>query len=62
MPQAADLLNAAAKQLRAARPDILRATKAGDFRRGMELAGDMSLVPKYLYFQVVPRPSRRAGN
>ena len=37
-------MNAAEKHLREARPEIGRVTKAGDFRRGSELAGDLSLV------------------
>lgn len=42
--RAAELLKAAEKHLREARPDIIRVTPAGDFRRGCELAGDLSLA------------------
>jgi DNA polymerase (family X) len=42
--RAAELLKAAEKHLREAWPDIIRVTPAGDFRRGCELAGDLSLV------------------
>jgi DNA polymerase (family X) len=44
MHKADELLRAAEKHLREARPDIVRITRAGDFRRGSELAGDLSLV------------------
>ena len=44
MHRAAELLKAAEKHLREARPDIIRVTPAGDFRRGSELVGDLSLV------------------
>jgi DNA polymerase (family 10) len=44
MHKADELLKAAEKNLREARPDILGITRAGDFRRGSELAGDLSLV------------------
>jgi DNA polymerase (family 10) len=44
MHRAAELLKAAEKHLREARPDIIRVTPAGDFRRGCELVGDLSLV------------------
>jgi DNA polymerase (family X) len=44
MHRAAELLKAAEKHLKEARPDIIRVTPAGDFRRGCELAGDLSLV------------------
>jgi DNA polymerase (family 10) len=37
MHRAAELLKAAEKHLREARPDIIRVTPAGDFRRGCEL-------------------------
>jgi DNA polymerase (family 10) len=42
--RAAELLKAAEKHLREAQPDIIRVTPAGDFRRGCELAGDLSLA------------------
>jgi DNA polymerase (family X) len=42
--RADELLRAAEKHLLEARPDIIRITRAGDFRRGSELAGDLSLV------------------
>jgi len=44
MHRAAELLKAAEKHLREARSDIIRVTPAGDFRRGSELVGDLSLV------------------
>ena len=44
MHRAAELLKAAEKHLREARPDIVYVTAAGDFRRGCELVGDLSLV------------------
>jgi DNA polymerase (family 10) len=44
MHKADELLRTAEKHLREARPDIIRITRAGDFRRGTELAGDLSLV------------------
>ncbi len=44
MHRAAELLKTAEKHLREARPDIIRVTAAGDFRRGCELVGDLSLV------------------
>jgi DNA polymerase (family 10) len=44
MHRAAELLKAAEKHLREARPDIVRISPAGDFRRGCELVGDLSLV------------------
>ena len=44
MHRAAELLKVAEKHLREARPDIVRITPAGDFRRGWELVGDLSLV------------------
>jgi DNA polymerase (family 10) len=42
--RAAELLKTAEKNLREAHPDIIRVTAAGDFRRGCELVGDLSLV------------------
>ena len=42
--RADELLRAAEKHLMEARPDIIRITRAGDFRRGSELARDLSLV------------------
>jgi DNA polymerase (family 10) len=42
--RAEELLNAAETHFKEARPEIVRVTKAGDFRRGCELAGDLSLV------------------
>ena len=39
-----ELLRSAEKHLREARSDIVRITPAGDFRRGCELSGDLSLV------------------
>jgi DNA polymerase (family X) len=39
-----ELLRSAEKHLKEARPEIIRLTRAGDFRRGSELAGDLSLV------------------
>ena len=44
MHKADELFRAAEQHLREARPDIIRITRAGDFRRGSELAGDLSLV------------------
>jgi DNA polymerase (family X) len=44
MHRTAELLKAAEKYLREARHDIIRVTPAGDFRRGCELAADLSLV------------------
>ena len=44
MHRAAELLKVAEKHLREARPDIVRISPAGDFRRGCELVGDLSLV------------------
>jgi len=44
MHKADELLRAAEKHLREARPDIVSITRAGDFPRGSELAGDLSLV------------------
>ena len=44
MHKADELLRSAEKHLKEARPDIIRITRAGDFRRGSELAGDLSLV------------------
>jgi DNA polymerase (family 10) len=44
MHKADELLGSAEKHLKEARPDIIRVTRAGDFRRGLELAGDLSLV------------------
>ena len=46
MHRAAELLKVAEKHLREARPDIIYVTAAGDFRRGCELVGDLSLVAK----------------
>ena len=37
-------MRTAEKHLKEARPEIIRITRAGDFRRGSELAGDLSLV------------------
>jgi DNA polymerase (family 10) len=42
--RAALLLDNAARALRAAHPELKRVTFAGDFRRGCELVGDISLV------------------
>jgi DNA polymerase (family 10) len=42
--KADELLRAAERHLKEARPDIIQITRAGDFRRGSELAGDLSLV------------------
>jgi histidinol phosphatase-like PHP family hydrolase len=39
-----ELLRTAEKHLKEARPEIIRITRAGDSRRGSELAGDLSLV------------------
>ena len=44
MHKADELLRTAEKHLKEARPEIIRITRAGDFRRGSELAGDLSLV------------------
>jgi DNA polymerase (family X) len=44
MHRAAELLKVAEKHLREARADIVRISPAGDFRRGCELVGDLSLV------------------
>ncbi|HWX33328.1 MAG TPA: hypothetical protein VNZ53_38610 [Steroidobacteraceae bacterium] len=44
MHKADELLRAAERHLREARPDIVRITRAGDFRRGSELSGDLSVV------------------
>jgi DNA polymerase (family 10) len=44
MHKAGELLRSAEKHLKEARPEIIRITRAGDFRRGSELAGDLSLV------------------
>jgi DNA polymerase (family 10) len=44
MHKADELLRSAEKHLKEARPEIIRITRAGDFRRGSELAGDLSLV------------------
>jgi DNA polymerase (family X) len=42
--KADELLRSAEKHLKEARPEIIRITRAGDFRRGSELVGDLSLV------------------
>lgn len=42
--RAAELLAAAERRLKAARLGVVRVTPAGDFRRGCELVGDLSLV------------------
>jgi hypothetical protein len=59
MHRAAELLKVAEKHLRKARPDIVRISPAGDFRRGCELVGDLSLVaevsrknPLHVYAEV----------
>jgi hypothetical protein len=59
MHRAAELLKVAEKHLREARPDIVRISPAGDFRRGCELVGDLSLVaevsrknPLHVYAEV----------
>ena len=44
MHRAAELLKSSEKHLREMRPDIIRVVPAGDFRRGCELVGDLSLV------------------
>jgi DNA polymerase (family 10) len=44
MHRAAEPLKVAEKHLRKARPDIVRISPAGDFRRGCELVGHLSLV------------------
>ena len=44
MHKADELLRSAEKHLKEARPEIIRITRSGDFRRGSELAGDLSLV------------------
>jgi hypothetical protein len=44
MHKSDELLRSAERPLREARPDIIRITRAGDYGRGSELAGDLSLV------------------
>src|SRR5262249_12795827 len=44
MHGAAALLDHAVASFRSARPDLKRVTVAGDFRRGCELVGDLSIV------------------
>jgi DNA polymerase (family 10) len=44
MHRAAELLKSSEKHLREMRPDIIRVIPAGDFRRGCELVGELSLV------------------
>jgi DNA polymerase (family 10) len=44
MHKADELLGSAERHLKEAQPDIIRITRAGDFRRGSELAGDLSVV------------------
>jgi DNA polymerase (family X) len=44
MHKADELLGSAEKHLKEAQPEIIRITRAGDFRRGSELAGDLSVV------------------
>ena len=44
MHKADELLRTAEEHLKEARPEIIRITRAGDFRRGSELAGDLSLI------------------
>ena len=61
MHRAAELLKTAEKHLREARPDIIRVSAAGDFRRGCELVGDLSLVAEVRKLPSGPQTILRAG-
>jgi DNA polymerase (family 10) len=61
MHKADELLRAAEKHLREARPDIVSITRAGDFRRGSELAGDLSLVAEVAKLPGGPKAIRAGG-
>ena len=61
MHRAAELLTAAEKHLREARPDIIRVMPAGDFRRGCELVGDLSLVAEVRKLPNGPQTIRAGG-
>jgi hypothetical protein len=61
MHRAAELLKTAEKHLREARPDIIRITAAGDFRRGCELVGDLSLVAEVSKLPSGPSILRAGG-
>ena len=56
--RAADLLKAAEANLKKARPKLKRIQPAGDFRRGCELVGDLSLVAEGL--RTKPRTIQRS--
>ena len=62
MHRAAELLKAAEKHLREARPDIIYVTAAGDFRRGCELWATFRLSQRSENCRVARRRSRRVGN
>jgi DNA polymerase (family 10) len=58
--RAAALLKNAERSLRAAQPDLERITAAGDFRRGCELIGDLTLVAQTP--KLAGPPIERASN
>ena len=55
MHKADELLRSAEKHLREARPEIIPITRAGDFRRGSELVGDLSLVAEVVKLPEGPK-------
>lgn len=61
MHRAAELLKSAETHLIEATPDIVRVTPAGDFRRGCELIGPLSLVAEVSKLQGPPKTIRAGG-
>ena len=61
MHKADEFLRSAEKHLKEARPEIIRITRAGDFRRGSELAGDLSLVAEVAKLSGGPKAITAGG-
>ncbi|TYL88899.1 DNA polymerase/3'-5' exonuclease PolX [Bradyrhizobium rifense] len=59
--RAAALLAHAKDSLRKARPELKRITVAGDFRRGCELVGDLTIVAEAPKVAKTPKPSAANG-
>jgi DNA polymerase (family X) len=62
MHKADELLRTAEEHLKAARPEIIRITRGGDFRRGSELAGDLSLIAEVRNCRTPPKRSLRGSH
>jgi hypothetical protein len=61
MHRAAELLKSAEVHLKEATADVVRVTPAGDFRRGCELIGDLTLVAEVSKLAGGPKTIRAGG-